>query len=135
MFRRKPDSPVERIPLSDPMSSQYATGGPAGYEAPKKNNKKRLLWIIGAIVAVVVILGAVLGGVLGTRSKNSDTSDNNSSGSNNTALPSGVSSVNPHSTGADGQEYLAIATNSEYMLPVYATGVSTPKRYQFRADI
>jgi hypothetical protein len=96
--------------------------------------KKRNLWLwIGIPVALLIILGAVLGGVLGTQlnkggKKTSSSSSNGGSGGAvaNTGVPSGVTSVNSAAateTGANGQAYLAVATNS-YMLPVYATGVS-----------
>ena len=123
--------------LTDPMSSgnPYAASGSRGYNEKPRNSKKKWYWIIG-IIALLVIIGAVLGGVLGTQlnkddKKNGSSSQDNSSGSGgvpgNTGVPSGIDNVNSAAmtaTGANGQAYLAIATDSEWMLPVYATGVS-----------
>ena len=118
-------SPTENIPLRDidPMSSNnpYAS---AGYVAPKQKRNK-WLWI-GLPLLILVIIGAVLGGVLGTQLNKGGKSGGGGGNSEdaNTGIPSGVTGVNTAtSTGADGQRYLAVATDS-YMLPVYATGVS-----------
>lgn len=124
----------ERIPLaeSDPMASNNpnAVSGARGYN--KTSSSKKKWWIIGAIVAILVIVGAVVGGVVGSRksgssSSSSSTSSNGTGAIANTGLPSGVTNVNSAAataTGANGEVYLAVATNSQYMLPVYATGVS-----------
>lgn len=132
---------TEHAPLnsSDPMSSgnPYASQSPQGFnERPKKSRKK--LWIIiGIIVAIIVILGAVLGGVLGSRASNDDSSSGsgnsadqanggNGGGNGNAGVPSGVSNVNSEAvTATNANRYLAIATNSQWMLPVYPTGVSS----------
>ncbi|WVQ82765.1 hypothetical protein IAT38_004897 [Cryptococcus sp. DSM 104549] len=116
-------------------ASPYGSGS-GGYQAKKKRNK--WLWIGLPILLIIIILAAVLGGVLGSRankddSSSSSASSNSSSGSGtnaNTGLPSGVTSANSEAataTGANGSGdvYLAVATNSEYMLPVYATGTAT----------
>jgi hypothetical protein len=109
-------------------ANPYASAG--SYQPQKK---KRNLWLwIGIPIALLIILGAVLGGVLGTQlnkggSKSSDSgSSGNSGGIVNTGVPSGVTGVNSAAataTGANGEVYLAVATDS-YYLPVYATGVS-----------
>lgn len=143
MYRRPaaPLSPTENIPLHarpstenpyqirpDPMSAgnAYAAGGSPGYEKKKRN---KWLWI-GLPILILIIIGAVLGGVLGTQlggddNKGSNNASNGNSNTDaNTGLPSGVTSINTAtSTGANGQRYLAVATDSNY-LPVYATGVS-----------
>lgn len=119
---------------SYPMSSSnpYASGGSArGYDsAPKKRNK--WLWI-GLPILLLIVIGAVLGGVLGTQLNKDDgnsssggsSSGNSGNGNANTGLPSGVTSANTAgSTGVNGQEYLAVATNTA-MLPVYQTGTNT----------
>jgi hypothetical protein len=133
---------TDHIPLAsaDPMGSSNpyaASSSPRGFAQPKKSRKK--LWIIlGSILALLIILGAVLGGVLGSRaSKNTSTSSAGSGTGNNAAIsgspantgvPSGApSSINSAAlTATAANRYLAVATNSDYMLPVYATGVSRP---------
>ena len=111
-------------------SNPYASAGsPRGYEAPKKKRNK-WLWI-GLPILLLVIIGAVLGGVLGTKlggggDKSSSGSSNPGSGSDNanTGAPSGVSNINTAtSTGVNGERYLAIQTDTNSR-PIYATGVS-----------
>ncbi|WWC86267.1 uncharacterized protein L201_001140 [Kwoniella dendrophila CBS 6074] len=123
-------------PEAYPMSSgnpnaAYSSDGGAGYATKKKRNK--WLWIGIPVALIVIILAAVLGGVLGSRKSNDNSSSSSSSnkgqsGTNaNTGVPSGVTSVNSAAataTGANGERYLAIATDG-YMLPVYATGTAT----------
>jgi hypothetical protein len=121
------------VQSTDPMASTnpYATStSQRGYATPKKKRNK-WLWI-GVPLLLIIIIGAVLGGVLGTQLNKGSTSTKSSTSSNaatpgNTGLPSGVTGANSAAataTGANGQAYLAEATDS-YMLPVYATGVST----------
>jgi len=113
----------------------YASGSsPGGYRQQPKNNKKKWL-IIGGIIAALIIIGAVLGGVLGTQLNKGDSSNsgsgNTTNGNSNTGVPSGISNVNTGAataTGANGQAYLAIQTDS-YHLPVYATGVGRFSSY------
>ncbi|WWD17872.1 hypothetical protein CI109_102316 [Kwoniella shandongensis] len=126
---------AETYPMSsgnpNASSSPYGSG-PGAYQPKKKRNK--WLWIGIPILLIAIILGAVLGGVLGSRSKNNNDPSTSSSNSNrtsgavaNTGLPSGVSSINSAAatnTGANGEVYLAVATDS-YLLPVYATGTAT----------
>ncbi|ORX35954.1 chondroitin AC/alginate lyase [Kockovaella imperatae] len=132
-----------RQQLTDPMSSQnpYAATGSRGYNEKPRSSKKKWWWI-GGILALLIIIGGVLGGVLGTQLNDDDKKDgshsssggNNNDNSNgsgvpgNTGLPSGLTSANTAAmteTGANGQVYLAIATDSEWMLPLYATGTNT----------
>ncbi|ODN84475.1 hypothetical protein L202_00417 [Cryptococcus amylolentus CBS 6039] len=121
-----------------PMASTNpnATSGPGGYGGasgyePAKKKRNKWLWIGLPILIIAIIIAAVLGGVLGSRSSSSDDSSSSGSASTgssnaNTGLPSGVTSANTATnTGANGEAYLAVATNSEYMLPVYATGTNT----------
>lgn len=113
-------------------SGGYAAGA-GGYQPKKKRNK--WLWIGLPVLLICIILAAVLGGVLGSRANNDKSGSSTSSDSSaattgssnvNTGLPSGVTSANnaATNTGANGEEYLAVATDT-YMLPVYATGVSS----------
>ncbi|EIW72775.1 heparinase II/III family protein [Tremella mesenterica] len=118
----------ESYPMG-PRNPNAATSPTGGYVPKKKRNK--WLWVVLPIVIILIVIGAVLGGVLGSRAGNknnsssSSSSDNSGSGNGN-AIPSGVT-TNPTatSTGANGQKYLAVATNSQWMLPVYATGTDT----------
>lgn len=121
---------------ADPMSSgnPYASQSPRGFDQPQKKSKKKMWIIIGAIIALLIIIGAVLGGVLGSRASNNSSDGgsrssadqvNGGSGNGNAGAPSGVSNVNSEAvTATDAGRYLAIATDSAWMLPVYPTGVS-----------
>ncbi|RSH92903.1 hypothetical protein EHS25_008349 [Saitozyma podzolica] len=145
------DSVPLRPGHTDPMSSSnpYASASsPAarGFNEKKKRNK--WLWI-GIPILILIIIGAVLGGVLGTqlnKNKSSSSSSGSSGGSGaagsgavgsnggggntvNTGVPTlivntGVNSAAATETGANGEVYLAVATDT-YMLPVYATGTNT----------
>lgn len=87
---------------------------------------------------ICIIVAAVVGGVVGSR--NSKSNDNTSASSNNgnAASPSGGSTssqngasgnagIGSTATGANGYNdvYLAIATDSDYMLPQYPTATVT----------
>jgi len=124
----------DHVPLAsaDPMSSgnPYASQSPRGFEQPQKKSRKKLWIIIGVVVALIVIIGAVVGGVVGSRSSSDSSSGgsksaaDNASGNGNAGAPSGVSNVNSEAlTATDENRYLAIATDSEWMIPVYPTGV------------
>ena len=114
------------------MSGPGAVESSAPYynQSPKKKRNK-WLWIGLPVLLAVIILGAVLGGVLGSRGSGDDgNGSNGSSGSNNAAAdPSGSNGsggsagVGSTATGANGQAYLAISTDSN-SLPVYPTAVS-----------
>jgi flagellar basal body-associated protein FliL len=110
----------------------YASQSPRGFEQPQKKSRKKMWIIIGVIVALLVIIGAVLGGVLGSRASNDSSSSGSGSsadqangGNSGGAVPSGVSGVNSEAVTATNQDrYLAIATDSQWMLPVYPSTVS-----------
>jgi hypothetical protein len=127
----------DHVPLrsADPMSSgnPYASQSPRGFDQPEKKSRKKMWIIIGVIVALIVIVGAVVGGVLGSRASNDSSSGsgssadqaNGGSGNDNAAAPSGVTSVNSEAlTATAADRYLAIATDSHWMLPVYPSAVS-----------
>lgn len=132
------NSSDDHLPLqsADPMGSSnpYASQSPQGFNEQPKKSRKKLWIIIGVIVAIIVIVAAVVGGVLGSRSSNDSSSGSGSSadqsngggngGGNNGGAPSGVTSVNSDAlTATASNRYLAIATDSDWMLPVYPTGV------------
>jgi hypothetical protein len=111
----------------------YASQSPRGFDQPEKKSRKKMWIIIGVIVALIVIVGAVVGGVLGSRASNDSSSGsgssadqaNGGSGNDNAAAPSGVTNVNSEALTATAQDrYLAIATDSAWMLPVYPSAVS-----------
>ena len=63
-------------------NNQYNGLGHSGYDGntqqpmvPQKKSRKKLFWILGAILVAAVILAAVLGGVLGSRSSKSSFSE------------------------------------------------------------
>lgn len=133
-------------------SNPYAAASPRGYQPPKKKSRK-WLWI-GLAVAALIIIGAVLGGVLGTQLNKNKSGTNSSGGSSsggsgntngagtggqggngnsgNTGVPSLIANTGITTktmTGANGEYYLAVATDT-YMLPVYATGVCSELSYR-----
>ena len=149
MFGRSSD---DHLPLqsADPMSSgnPYASQSPQGFNQQPKKSKKKLWIILGVILAILIIVGAVVGGVVGSRSGNDSSSSGSGSaadqangggnaggGNGNTGAPSGVSNVNSEAlTATAANRYLAIATESDYMLPVYPTGVG-PLHIELKHDL
>jgi hypothetical protein len=102
--------------LAPKESAAYAQG--TGAARPRRRISN---WIkIGVPVLLVVILAAVLGGVLGSRAanKNSDSSSSSSGSSSG-----GNSGNNAGGTITSGGRF-AVATNSEFMVPVYPSTVS-----------
>ncbi|KAJ9097204.1 hypothetical protein QFC21_004873 [Naganishia friedmannii] len=99
---------------------------------PPKKKRNKWLWIGLPLLLLAIILGAVLGGVLGTRGGSKSSDPSTSSGSSNSgatsakkaAATSVAGGVGSTATGANGQVYLAVSTDS-YFLPVYATGTAT----------
>ncbi|KAJ7582584.1 chondroitin AC/alginate lyase [Mycena floridula] len=80
------------------------------------SQKRTSNWIkIGIPVAVLVIVGAVVGGVLGSRAhkNNSSASSSSNSGSENPAAASSAVSAK------NAVGLFATATNSEFMVPIY----------------
>lgn len=102
--------------------SPYGSGDPyynesSGYITPHPAKKRTSNWIkIGIPVLVLVIIGAVVGGVLGSRSKSQNNVRTSSAGG--AAAASSAASVKL-SIGR-----FATATNSEYMIPIYPSTVS-----------
>ncbi|KAF8222134.1 hypothetical protein L208DRAFT_1324262 [Tricholoma matsutake] len=103
--------------------SPYGSGDPyynesSGYITPHPAKKRTSNWIkIGIPVLVLVIIGAVVGGVLGSRSKSQNNVRTSSAGG--AAAASSAASVKL-SIGR-----FATATNSEYMIPIYPSTTNT----------
>lgn len=108
--------------------SPYGSGDPyynesSGYITPHPAIRKRTSnWIkIGAPLLILVIIGAVLGGVLGSRaSRNNNNLSASSGGSSSSAAA--ASSAASLKLGAGR---FATATSDPYLKPVYPTTVST----------
>jgi len=113
-----------------PNSSPYGTGDPqytesqSGFITPQSLTKKRTSnWIkFGIPALIIIIIAAVVGGVLGSRkSKESSSSASGSTGSD-AAASSAVSAKL-----AAGR--FAVATDSQFMVPVYPSTVSVHHHY------
>ncbi|KAJ2919343.1 hypothetical protein MD484_g1161, partial [Candolleomyces efflorescens] len=105
--------------LAPKESAAYAQVG-TGVVRPRRRISN---WIkIGVPILLVVILAAVLGGVLGSRAanKNSDSSSSSSGSSSN----GGHSGNNAGGSITSGGRF-AVATNSEFMVPVYPSTTNT----------
>lgn len=89
-----------------------------GYEKSRGGSGRKWL-VIGVPVAILVIAGAVVGGILGSRAANKNSSGGGSSGAASEAAASSAASVKA-SIGV-----FATATNSQFMVPIYPTAVST----------
>jgi hypothetical protein len=108
------------------QATPYGAGDPfynesSGFIAPHAGKKRTNNWIkIGVPVLILVIIGAVVGGVLGSRSGKSKAAGSGGSGNSgsDTAAESSAASVKL----AVGR--FATATNSKYMMPVYPSTVS-----------
>ena len=87
---------------------------------PKSTNRK---WIwIGVPVAIAIILAAVLGGVLGSRAhKNSSSTSSDAASSS----PTGEAAASQAASIKQEVGVFPTGTNSEYLLPLYPSTVST----------
>lgn len=99
-------------------ASPYGSGDPyynesSGYITPQASKKGVSKWIkIGVPVLVLVIAGAVVGGILGSRSSKSSSSANSAAA----AASSAVSAKNEIGI-------FPTATDSEFMMPIYPATV------------
>lgn len=118
----------------DPMSSSNPAAAQSPYALPPKKKSRKKWWILAAIIALLVIIGAVVGGVVGSRhsSSSSNNSANSSNGGSNSGAnangdSNGSAGAGSTATGANGNQdvYLAVTTDSEWMLPGYGTATST----------
>lgn len=105
--------------------SPYGAGDPyyngsSGYITPHPVKKRTSNWVkFGVPVLIVVIIGAVLGGVLGSRaSKTNESPEGSSSSSKGEVAASSAVSMKLEI----GR--FATATNSEFMMPIYPSTVS-----------
>ena len=90
--------------------------------APKKGISN---WIkFGVPVAVVVIVGAVLGGVLGSRAHNNNKKSSTSS-SGDTSSPSGEAAASSAAVVKNAVGVFPTGTDSQYLLPLYPSTVSS----------
>lgn len=111
--------------------SPYGSGDPyynesTGFITPAKPAKQGASpWVkFGVPVAILVIIGAVVGGVLGSRASSNNNSSSSSNGGAGTA--SGEAAA---SSAASAKAQIGIfptATNSQYMKPLYPSTVSGP---------
>ncbi|KAF7299657.1 hypothetical protein HMN09_00971100 [Mycena chlorophos] len=102
-----------------PMYSE-ARGNTSGYITPAARNKRGVSnWVkFGLPVLAIVVIGAVLGGVLGSRHHNS--SDNAASSGSGGSSGSAVSVAPSAAVSAkDAIGIFPTATNSFYMMPIY----------------
>jgi len=106
--------------------SPYGSGDPyytqsTGYITPHQPVKKGISkWIkIGVPVFVLVIAAVVLGAVFGTRKSNTSSAQTNGGNSGDAAAASSAASIKI----AVGR--FATATNSEFMVPIYPSTVSS----------
>lgn len=120
---------------TDPMSSNnpYASNSSTpGYNKPKKSRKK-LWWILGALLALIIIVGAVLGGVLGSRAaKNNDSESGKAADQNGKPGSSNGGSAAPHNSnfgtgtkGVDGGNTGLPTLLSYYAEPNFAAQTQT----------
>ncbi|RDB28830.1 hypothetical protein Hypma_015698 [Hypsizygus marmoreus] len=109
----------------DVHPSPYGSGDPyynesSGFITPHPAKKRTSNWIkIGVPVLILVIVGAVVGGVLGSRSSKSDNKGTTAASSSSEAAASSAASVKLEI----GR--FATATNSAYMMPVYPSTTNT----------
>lgn len=97
---------------------------PIGSSNVKRNGGRRKWpWVLGAILALVIILGAVLGGVFGSRAANNNNKNNSANGGNANAAAAGTSgAVDPASrTKGSGNEAVVPTATDAYGNPLYPT--------------
>jgi hypothetical protein len=117
-------------------ASPYGSGAPyyaesTGYISPQQTPAKKGLspWIkFGVPVLVLVIIGAVVGGVVGSRSSKDGDSGSSSSSSNGGGGGGGSGKDNSAASSIASAKTAvgryATATNSFYQVPVYPSTVS-----------
>ncbi|KAG0658780.1 hypothetical protein C6P46_005645 [Rhodotorula mucilaginosa] len=110
-------------PTQYPAGSSGVKGGRAG--AGGRGGRKKWPWVVGALVLVAIILGAVLGGVLGSRAANNDNNKNNSAsgGNANAAAGGGTSGAQDPATRTkgSGNEAVVPTATDAFGNPLYPT--------------
>lgn len=89
--------------------------------------KRRTLspWVkFGIPIGILVIIGAVLGGVLGSRAgRHHDTSSSSTSGGSSSSGDSSPAAASSAVSAKNALGIFATSTNSEFMVPVYPSTV------------
>ena len=104
-------------------TSPYGSGDPyynkaSGYIASGGAKQPKRNWLkIGIPIAILVVVGAVLGGVLGSRAKKNSNSSGGSNGSNGNGNSNGGGVKN-------GLGRFPTSTDSFYGMPIYPSTVS-----------
>lgn len=108
-------------------TSPYGSGDPyynksSGYIASGPAKRQKNNWLrIGIPIAILVIVGAVVGGVLGSRASKKNNGD--SSGGNNSN--GGNSNGNGNNPVINGLARLPSSTDPVYGMPIYPSSVSS----------
>ncbi|KAM0789095.1 hypothetical protein ACM66B_003152 [Microbotryomycetes sp. NB124-2] len=117
-YQGVPDDPYQGAGWGDQQHNisekQYHQGRP-------KKSRKLLWWIIAAIVLICVIVGAVLGGVLGSRAAHNNSGD---SKSDSASSGSGSGSTKSKSSGSKVASSAAVQEN--LLLPTATDGFGNP---------
>ncbi|KAI1874221.1 uncharacterized protein JN550_002800 [Neoarthrinium moseri] len=88
-------APETHYAPTNAMSQYVATAAAGAQDAERARRRKRRIFCIGTTIFVVIVLGAVLGGVLGSRSaRNSTSPSSNSTTSGASPTASGSGSTN-----------------------------------------
>ncbi|KAI0079636.1 hypothetical protein K474DRAFT_1658995 [Panus rudis PR-1116 ss-1] len=109
-------------------NTPYGSGDPyynesTGYITPMPVKKRTSNWLkIGVPVLIVVIVAAVLGGVLGSRAHNKDSS---SSASGADSVPTDEAAASSAAAVKNSVGVFPTATNSLYLLPIYPSTTNT----------
>ncbi|BGP31527.1 hypothetical protein JCM10296v2_003297 [Rhodotorula toruloides] len=136
MYHQRQDSVGSAIPLHNYSYQQAPGGNEQGYGGaygekqypqgkPAGSRRHPWRWIIGALIAIAVILGAVLGGVFGSRAANDNKKSDAASGADNKgASGSGVANAATRTKGSGGFAIVPTATD-QFGNPMYPTSTGS----------